>query len=55
MLGIPTILFTPIFAIARASGWLSHILEQRVDNRIYRPKAQYTGHEQRRLVPIEER
>jgi len=55
MLGIPTVLFTPIFAVARASGWLSHILEQRVDNRIYRPKAQYTGHEQRRLVPIEER
>ena len=55
MLGIPTVLFTPIFAVARASGWLSHILEQRVDNRIYRPKAQYVGHEQRRLVPIEER
>ncbi|MFW5683350.1 MAG: citrate/2-methylcitrate synthase [Spirochaetota bacterium] len=55
MLGIPTVLFTPIFAIARASGWLSHILEQRVDNRIYRPKAQYVGHEQRRLTPIEER
>ncbi len=55
MLGIPTVLFTPIFAIARASGWLSHILEQRVDNRIYRPKALYVGHEQRRLVPIEER
>ena len=55
MLGIPTVLFTPIFAVARASGWLSHILEQRVDNRIYRPKAQYAGHEQRRLVPMEER
>ncbi|HKJ84470.1 MAG TPA: citrate/2-methylcitrate synthase [Spirochaetia bacterium] len=55
MLGIPTVLFTPIFAIARASGWLSHILEQRVDNRIYRPKASYVGHEQRRLVPIDER
>jgi citrate synthase len=55
MLGIPTILFTPIFAIARASGWLAHILEQRVDNRLYRPKALYNGHEQRRIVPIEER
>ncbi|MFW6292524.1 MAG: citrate/2-methylcitrate synthase [Spirochaetota bacterium] len=55
MLGIPTILFTPIFAIARASGWLAHILEQRVDNRLYRPRALYNGHEQRRLVPIEER
>ena len=55
MLGIPTILFTPIFAMARAAGWLSHILEQRVDNRLFRPKALYNGHEQRKLVPIGER
>ena len=55
MLGIPTILFTPIFAIARAPGWLSHILEQRVDNRLFRPKAAYVGHGQRRFVPLEER
>jgi citrate synthase len=55
MLGIPTKLFTPIFAMARAAGWLSHILEQRVDNRIYRPKAQYVGSEERKLAPIEER
>lgn len=55
LLGVPTQIFTPIFAIARAAGWLSHILEQRRDNRIYRPKAKYTGSEPRRLVPIEER
>ena len=55
LLGIPTILFTPVFAMARAAGWLSHILEQRVDNRIFRPKALYTGQEGRKLVPIEER
>ncbi|MFP4113441.1 MAG: citrate/2-methylcitrate synthase [Spirochaetota bacterium] len=55
MLGIPTILFTPIFAMARASGWLSHILEQRVDNRIYRPRAAYVGHEGRHWIPIESR
>ncbi len=55
MLGIPTRLFTPVFAIARAPGWLSHILEQRVDNRIYRPKAAYAGSDHRPLVPIEER
>ncbi len=55
MLGIPTRLFTPVFAIARAPGWLSHILEQRVDNRIYRPKAAYVGSDHRPLVPIEER
>ena len=55
LLGIPTVLFTPVFAAARAAGWLSHILEQRRDNRIYRPKAKYIGAEPRRLVPIEER
>jgi citrate synthase len=55
LLGIPTILFTPIFAMARAAGWLSHILEQRVDNRLFRPKALYTGDEGRKIVPIEER
>lgn len=55
MLGIPTRLFTPVFAIARAPGWLSHILEQRVDNRIYRPKAAYVGPDHRPLVPMEER
>jgi citrate synthase len=54
-LGIPTVLFTPIFAMARAAGWLSHILEQRSDNRIFRPKALYTGDTQRRFTPIEER
>lgn len=42
-LGIPSNLFTPIFAAARSSGWLAHILEQRSDNRIFRPKALYTG------------
>lgn len=55
LLGIPTILFTPIFAMARAAGWLSHILEQRLDNRIFRPKALYNGIEGRKVVPIGER
>ncbi len=55
LLGIPTILFTPIFAISRASGWLSHILEQRSDNRLFRPKALYTGSGPRSVVPIAER
>jgi citrate synthase len=55
LLDIPTVLFTPVFAAARAAGWLSHILEQRRDNRIYRPKAKYIGAGPRRLVPIEER
>jgi citrate synthase len=55
LLGIPTVLFTPVFAASRTAGWLAHILEQRRDNRIYRPEANYTGPKQRRLVPIEER
>jgi citrate synthase len=43
LLGVPTILFTPLFAVARVSGWLAHILEQREDNRLYRPKSLYRG------------
>lgn len=55
LLGIPTILFTPIFAIARVSGWLAHILEQRRDNRLYRPTSLYTGAAERPYVPSGER
>jgi citrate synthase len=55
LLGIPTILFTPIFAVARAAGWLAHILEQREDNRLYRPKSLYSGPGVREFVPIESR
>jgi citrate synthase len=55
LLGIPTYLFTPVFAVARVSGWLAHILEQRVDNRIYRPRSLYTGPEPRSFVPMNER
>jgi len=55
LLGIPSNLYTPIFAMARASGWLSHILEQRSDNRLFRPKALYTGDIDRKWPPIEER
>ena len=54
-LGIPQILFTPVFAMARAAGWLSHILEQRQDNRIYRPRALYTGEQDKKVLPVEER
>ncbi len=54
-LGIPSNLFTPIFAIARISGWLAHILEQRSNNRLYRPKALYTGEVDRPWVGIEDR
>ena len=55
LLGIPTILFTPIFAAARVAGWLAHILEQRVDNRLYRPASLYTGATERHYVPMGQR
>ena len=55
LLGIRPILFTPIFAAARVSGWLAHILEQRSENRIYRPRSRYNGPEARPFVPIDER
>jgi citrate synthase len=54
-LGIPSNLFTPIFAMSRVAGWLAHILEQRSDNRLFRPKALYVGSEGLTVVPIEQR
>jgi 2-methylcitrate synthase len=53
--GIATPLFTPLFAIARMSGWCAHIKEQRGDNKLIRPTAEYTGPERREFVPIERR
>ena len=55
-LGIPTDLFTPIFAIARMSGWTAHVLEQLADNRLFRPLSEYIGPEPgKKVVPIDER
>jgi len=55
-LGIPTDLFTPIFAISRTAGWTAHILEQLSDNRLYRPLSEYVGEPVgRKFVPIDER
>jgi len=55
LLGIPSNLYTPIFAMARVSGWLSNILEQRQDNRLFRPKVLYTGEVDRKWPTIEDR
>ncbi len=56
LLGIPKVLFTPVFAMARVAGWLAHILEQREHgNRIYRPESLYRGPEERRYVDVGER
>ena len=54
-MGIPTKLFTPIFVCSRVTGWASHVFEQRGNNRIIRPSADYIGPEQRKVVPIAER
>jgi len=54
-MGIPTKLFTPIFVMSRLTGWAAHVMEQRADNRIIRPSAEYTGEELRKVVPIAER
>jgi citrate synthase len=54
-MGIPTDIFTPVFAVSRIAGWTAHVLEQYAHNRLIRPRAEYTGPTHRQFIPLDQR